>query len=331
MSRSEAADGIDDRSEKPPQAPDAAPSTPVAAPESKPPLIELFELDPDSTQDEQIAALATRHIRSEAGRHEVASHYNVLAIYDSSSLARTDANRIYSAVNRCKSDLPLLLVLRSRGGSISAAYLIAKLCRERSSIRFDVAVPRDAKSAATLICCAADRIHMGSLSELGPIDPQFDNRPALALKHSVEHVAQLASQYPAATQMFSEYLAKSLRVDALGYYERVAESAMHYALRLLQTRTNPGDAAANEQIAQRLVYSYKDHSFVIDSREASEIFGEKVVLTDTAEYKLANSLYAALDLVEFIIRDRLRRQFYFIGDLQDGAHVFSPRPRHAAD
>jgi membrane-bound ClpP family serine protease len=114
--------------------------------------------------------------------------------------------------------------------------LISKLCRESAVGKFIVVVPRRAKSAATLICCGADEIHMGQMSELGPIDPQIDYLPALGLKNAIQHLAELASQYPTASEMFAKYLSESLNLEHLGYYERVVKSAVQYAERLLRKR-----------------------------------------------------------------------------------------------
>jgi len=47
---------------------------------------------------------------------------------------------------------------------------------------------------------------MGSMSELGPIDPQFEGLPALGLKDAVEHIAELASQYPKASDVLCEVI-----------------------------------------------------------------------------------------------------------------------------
>lgn len=209
---------------------------------------------------------------------------------------------------------------------MAPAYFIAKICREYTKKGFKVAVAREAKSAATLICCGADQIHMGSLSELGPIDPQFGAVPALALKHSIEHIAQLVTEYPAARQMFSDYLSKSLNIQALGYYERVAESAKQYAERLLSTRIEvPQQTQTIEAIANRLVYTYKDHGFVIDSREATDIFGSAVVRCNSEEYRLADDLYSALDLIEWVAGNTFTREMTFVGGPSDGCWMTQRR------
>jgi hypothetical protein len=64
------------------------------------------------------------------------------------------------------------VLIHSPGGSAEAAEAIIELLRSRfSNLRF--IVPDLAKSAATMMCCAADQLLMDEKSELGPIDPQM--------------------------------------------------------------------------------------------------------------------------------------------------------------
>jgi ClpP class serine protease len=76
----------------------------------------------------------------------------------------------------------LLLILSSPGGYALAAERIVNVCRAYSKGRFEVAVPHMAKSAATMICFGAQKIHMSVTAELGPVDPQVtyhdDNKTA---------------------------------------------------------------------------------------------------------------------------------------------------------
>lgn len=268
--------------------------------------------------------LIREYLQIQIESNPLTKKYNILILHDEGRMVKSDADNIYSASVAFSDKRPILLVLYSTGGVIGSAYLIGKLCREYANGKFVVVVPRHAKSAATLICCAADEIHMGSLSELGPIDPQIDDLPALGLKTSVEHIANLIKEYPHSSDMFSQYLNMSLKPIHLGYYERVAESAAQYAERLLNLHpANLNHKPA--EIAKTLVYSYKDHGFVIDKAEASEIFGKKVVHTDTEEYKLGNSIYAALMFVARIA-DIANHYFYFIGSLSSDPH-FSKRSR----
>jgi ClpP class serine protease len=64
------------------------------------------------------------------------------------------------------------LIIHSPGGSAEAAEALVTYLRSKfTDIR--AIVPHAAMSAATMMCCGADRILMGKHSFLGPIDPQF--------------------------------------------------------------------------------------------------------------------------------------------------------------
>jgi hypothetical protein len=253
------------------------------------------------------------YLKQEASKIKCFNKYNIVVLYDDTTLVKGDADKIYNAVTRFTEKKPLLLVLYSRGGSAASAYLIGKLCREYSNDTFIASIPRFAKSAATLITCAANEIHMGSLSELGPIDPLINDLPALGLKNSIEHIAELVKAYPESSDMFTKYLQNNLTLIKLGYYERVAESAAQYAEKLLDTHSENLPRRAKE-IANELVYKYKDHGFVIDRAEAINIFGDKIIKSNTDEYELGNVIYKALDMIGSML-GYLKHTFYFIGSL----------------
>ncbi len=264
--------------------------------------------------------LLSRYLKQEVGKSVCCNDYNILILFDHLSMMKADSDTIYSAVNNFDNDKPLLLVLFSSGGESGSAYLIGKLCQEFCNNKFIVAIPRHAKSAATLLSCAATEIHMGSLSELGPIDPQIGGKPVLGLKNTIEHIAGLVKRFPASREMFAKYLYLSVEPVQIGYYERVAESAIQYATRLLSTHSkNLEDTPHN--IATKLVYDYKDHGFVIDKNEAMEIFGPKVVKNNTPEYKLSNTVYEILSNFHFLA-GRLEHNFYFIGSLDSHPNIF---------
>jgi ClpP class serine protease len=126
-------------------------------------------------------------------------------------MVQSDADHIYAAVTKFADKKPILLIFHSSGGYVGPAYLIGKLLREYSEGKLEIAVPRLAKSGATLLCCAADHLHMGSLSELGPIDPQFEGLPALGLKSAIQHIAELVAEYPHATDLLSKYMSQTIR------------------------------------------------------------------------------------------------------------------------
>ncbi len=274
-------------------------------------LIDAYSSDSDDVKRSIFFKAFKQYLIQEVNKFKCISKYNLVILFDDTTMMKSDADKIYNAVTAFDKKKPMLMVLLSGGGVAGSAYLIGKLCREYSNGKFIVAVPRYAKSAATLLCCAANEIHMGSLSELGPIDPQINGLPALGLKNSIEHIAQLVKENPSSAEMFAKYLHMSIEPIQIGYYERVAESAMQYAENLLSTHKD--DLPKEPQIiANELVYKYKDHGFVIDKFEASKILGDTIVKHNTDEYDLGNSVYQFLEYVSRFA-NIMKHNFYFIG------------------
>jgi len=250
-----------------------------------------------------------KHLYKIVDRHPIAKKYHILFLYDNqSSISEEMADKIYAAMPTDKSK-QILLIINNKGGRIEPAYLISKTCKENSS-KFFVAIPRRAKSAATLISLGADEIHMGSMSELGPIDPQFGGLPALGLTSSLESLAKVVTKYPKSSDMLANYLSQKLDLRILGYFERVSESAVQYASRLLSGKKTPKDI---EEVAKNFVYEYKDHSFVIDKEEATKFLGD-IIKVNTPEYQLANDIHQFMSTLNLLAGIFRKKNIGIIGD-----------------
>jgi hypothetical protein len=243
------------------------------------------------------------------------SDYHVLALFEpQNSIDDSDLDSVFSSLRRSnsKKEKNICLILLSRGGSIEPAYQISKLCKQWSAAKFVVAIPRYAKSAATLIALGADEIHIGPLGQLGPIDPQLGGLPALGVSQALQTIAQLAEKYPGSSIMFAEYLRRVLTVEQIGYCDRIAQSASQYAHRLLSSKPSISDRV--ELIANRLVQEYKDHSFVIDVEESRKLLGDDLIKVDTEELELAEGLYQLFDEFNYWLKYREKR-LLLTGDL----------------
>jgi Serine dehydrogenase proteinase len=249
--------------------------------------------------------------------------YCLLCLYDPQrGLSGWDADQIYRAVQNENADKArdILLIIVSTGGSIEPAYQISKLCRAFAKSRFVAVVPRQAKSAATLIALGADEIHIGLLGELGPIDPQLSGLPALGVLQALNTIASLSQQYPGSASMFAQYLQRVLTVEQIGYCERIGESAVQYADRLLSTKSDlPEDAHA---IAQKLVYEYKHHGFVIDQEEAQAMLGAGWVKTSSKELEFAEEVYQQLEIVNLLLGIFRKKRMHVAGGLETGSWIF---------
>jgi ClpP class serine protease len=198
----------------------------------------------------KLSSIFQKHLFKILDRNSVSKNYHVILLYDNqSSISEEMADKIYASIPT-ENKKPILLIINNSGGRIEPAYLISKACKENSP-NFIAVVPRRAKSAATLITFGANEIHMGSMSELGPIDPQFGGLPALGLTSSLESLAKVVTKYPDAGGMLADFLSQKLDLRILGYFERVSESAVQYASRLLSGKTL---SRPIDEVARNFVY-----------------------------------------------------------------------------
>lgn len=240
------------------------------------------------------------HLDALARQYNV-DHYTIIYLLnEDDSLASWHTNRVYKAASSANREKDILLVVHSKGGDIDAGYFIGKTGKRLSKNKFVVAIPRKAKSAATLLAIGADEIHMGLLSELGPIDPQFGGFPAQGIKNALEILSDMACRHPGSAAMLGEYLSKKLDLRILGLFERINESASQYAERLIGNRKLSTGRSAKE-LADHLVNHYKDHSFVIDHEEATELLGPEIIKHGTSEYDFANAVFESYDLIKFFV------------------------------
>ena len=281
---------------------------------------ELFDLFRNAEKAEDVTKSISNHILKIQEKHEL-SDYHLVFLYDEHlSISTWHSNRIYEALNTAKSEKDIFLFLHSGGGAIEPAYLISKTCKRLSNDKFIVTVPRRAKSAATLISLGADEIHMGLMSELGPIDPQIAGYPALGLSNALESLAKLSKKYPESSNMFSLYLTHTLSLRDLGYFERISESAVQYAERLLRNKNFPSGQTP-QSLANHFVNHYKDHGFVIDFDEATSLLGENIIKRETKEYIFANEVYQFLDFLKFLFSVRFQKKMSYVGNNGAGFYL----------
>jgi len=280
-------------------------------------LVPLFHQE---AKDEEIKGDIAKHVALLAEKHDV-SGYKILLLYgDGADISDRHSNLVYQGATADPQGLDILLILYSGGGRIEPAYLISKTCKRMAKSKFVVAVPRKAKSAATLIALGADEIHMGLMSELGPIDPQIGGFPTLGIRNALNVLADLSCKYPGCSEMIRKYLAEKLDLSVLGYLERVSESAVQYAERLLSGKTLP-EGSSPYSLADHFVNYYKDHGFVIDVDEATGLLGSGIVRQKTKEYAFANAVHSSLLVFSVLFNFFRKQEFDYVGSVQDGLTI----------
>ncbi len=266
--------------------------------------------------DKEIQRLVAEHIGSLVAKYKLDNYKIILMFDENDAISSWHSNRIYTAATS-DPQKDILLLIQSTGGSIEPAYLISKTCRRQAKEKFVAVVPRRAKSAATLIALGASEIHMGLMSELGPIDPQFGGLPALSMQNALTLLADLSCKYPGSSEMLGKFLAEKLDLRILGYFDRVNGSAAQYAERLLEGNEFP-HGQTPKTLADHFVNYYKDHGFVIDADEATKYLGEKVIHQNSQEYQFGNAVHESLDFLKFLLDVSSDKVFDYVGGIGSG-------------
>jgi len=170
------------------------------------------------------------------------------------------------------------LMINSPGGDANVAEKMLTMCRQRFTKSFNVIVPDYAKSAATLIALGSDKILMGYLAELGPIDPQLriaplgETIPAKSFIDGLEIIRDKVVKEGDPVQLYYPMMAQ-IRPEILASCQSAIESARSLAEKWLKNYMLKNDPEQAEKVAQWLSEGkvYKSHGKVIDFEEAKNV------------------------------------------------------------
>lgn len=206
------------------------------------------------------------------------------------------------------------LVLATYGGDPHAGFRIARCLRHHYG-NFKILIPDHCKSAGTLVAIGADEIIIADRGELGPLDIQLSKPDELLEQSSGMDIPQaldfLKQQTKAtlsdllweirvnrrlSTKVASELASKLTsamfhpiyaQIDPvkLGETSRANAIGFEYGKRLNQVANNLKSGAL-----VKLITHYPSHSFVIDRKEACDLF-ERVRCPNGMEVELLNHVY----------------------------------------
>ena len=191
-----------------------------------------------------------------------------------------------------------ILYLTTKGGHAKSAYQIARLLQYTSD-KFYLCVPSFCKSAGTLIALGATEIYMTPGSELGPLDVQLtqrneigQRRSGMVVRTALDGLAEeaykvfeqvmlkitLASEQSISFDVASGIAAK-IAIGAMSpVYAQIDPEALGNDLRDLSIATAYGERLvahgknATRETVKQLVEEYPEHGFLIDMKEAAELF-----------------------------------------------------------
>ena len=209
--------------------------------------------------------------------------------------------KVVSALDNIGAQKALSLILNSDGGSIDDAFRIAKAVRANCEY-LEVIVPDRAKSAATLISLAADKILFGRFGELGPLDPQVSDPASNAIQRSpleiVKGLEFLRNYYVGTFEVMVRSVVRlrrsrrdmTLSLDSVAdllspiadplyrlvNYRELGEAARDLAIgeeyaKETMRRWSPLNEDQANTAVDILVWAYPDHGYIIDIDEARDI------------------------------------------------------------
>lgn len=228
---------------------------------------------------------------------------NADVIVISSEMSRALHRQLTFTIKDHKRYQDCILFLTTYGGDPDGAYRVARCLRHHYE-HLRIVVPTLCKSAGTLLAIAANELAIGDAGELGPLDIQVDKPNELselsscldiqqALASSVDHAmnafrrclfdvkvgghlsAALAGEFAHrfATGLFSPLMAQ-IDPQRIGEMARAISIATYYGERLDAYAGNLNRDYANpiNDALNRLVSGYPSHRFVIDRKEAKQLF-----------------------------------------------------------
>ena len=201
---------------------------------------------------------------------------------------------VYKTLKQIGHQKKIDLFLYTRGGDTNSIWPLVSIIKEFCD-EFNVLVPFRAHSGGTMICLAADKIVMGKMGELSPIDPTTGNPfnppdEIMKGKRKGISVEDLTSYLSLATEpkkfnlkekdvldVFKE-LTKNVHPLALGNVNRVHTQIRLLAGKLLELHLDPKkDDQRIKKITDTLTEKFYSHLHFINRREAKEIFGDDII------------------------------------------------------
>ncbi|KAF1719261.1 hypothetical protein CSC75_16275 [Pseudoxanthomonas wuyuanensis] len=207
--------------------------------------------------------------------------------------------------------------LTTWGGDPNGGYRAARCLRHHYK-HVRLAVPSYCKSAGTLIAIAANELGIGDLGELGPLDIQVRKGSELQENSSGLDIMQALQAVTSHTQdtfhrllvgtrnlglstklcaEFAATVASGIAAPLIGQIDPIRLGEMQRATRVAfeyGQRLNGHASNLQEGALARLIGQYPAHGFVIDRKEATELFNKVTHLTD-AERVFCDAFWALVE------------------------------------
>ena len=163
----------------------------------------------------------------------------------------------------------LYLLINSPGGIVASSYKVAKALR-KSFNEIIVFVPHLAASGGTLMALSGNKIVMGTMSQLSPLDPSSQESSALSVTRGFESVSEYLTTVSEEDVPYSyKAIAQKFSAEKIDKAVSALELMKKYSKNILCL--SGYKEAECDMISKQLVTGCIDHSEVIDYEMAKEI------------------------------------------------------------
>ena len=195
------------------------------------------------------------------------------------------------------------LVLRIPGGEVGASYRMAKTLGAFTS-GYQLFVPELCISAGTILALGADAIHLSTIAEMGPIDPQitiqrdghiiatYSAHDVLSVPNNIKKMCDKKVSSTASTLYFEALFRESSPIH-LGKLFSSLEFVEKISLELIRNQLPNTDAKTLESIVQILIEGYPVHDYPLYASDLKKI-GLNIYFFDTKIELLLNNMMLAV-------------------------------------
>jgi len=165
----------------------------------------------------------------------------------------------------------IMILLHSPGGGMHSSFKVARAIRE-SFKEIEVYIPHMAASGGTLIALAGDKIVMGLMSQLSPLDPQvyYKGRmiSALCFRHAYN---RLCKEFETKTRDEAPYPQQALADKLDPFHMEDWNSAIQTSEQYVEQILTLAKYKEAKKLARELIHSFADHDSDINYETAKKM------------------------------------------------------------
>ena len=168
-----------------------------------------------------------------------------------------DKNAFMMCVHGLDCNIGLDLILHTPGGDIAATHSLIDYLRRKFGKNIRAIVPQIAMSAGTIMACCCNSILMARHSNLGPIDPLVDSKPAFGVISEFKRAYQEVTSKPETARIW-QFIIGQYPPAFLGRCQNAIDWSNAFVEEQLRTVMFDGRSDA-AQAAKTIVASLSDH------------------------------------------------------------------------